>query len=137
MSSFIQHTEAYESGMKNRREVMGDSYVDASLSKGASEFASLGQQDATEFAWHNVWSRSGLDRKQRSLICLTLLTVLGKEKELAGHVRGAINNGLTPNELREVFHQLMVYCGVPIGLEGFRIADAVLDQLQKEGKLQA
>jgi 4-carboxymuconolactone decarboxylase len=75
-------------------------YVNASLAKGSSDFAALGQQDATEFAWHNVWSRPGLDRKQRSLICLTLLTVLGKEKELAGHVRGAINNGLTEKEIQ-------------------------------------
>ncbi|KAL0240709.1 hypothetical protein I308_106509 [Cryptococcus tetragattii IND107] len=125
----IQETEAYKQGMKNRLEVMGKAYVEASLAKNSSPFASLGQQDATEFAWHNVWSRPGLDRKQRSLICLTLLTILGKHAELAGHVRGAINNGLTETEIQEVMHQVMVYAGVPIGLEGFRVADEVLRAL--------
>ena len=96
----IEETEAYKSGMAIRREVMGDAYVDASLAKNSSEFASLGQQGATEYAWHSVWSRPGLNKKQRSIICITLLAVLGKNAELAGHVRGGLNNGLTETEIQ-------------------------------------
>jgi alkylhydroperoxidase/carboxymuconolactone decarboxylase family protein YurZ len=77
----------------------GEQYVDAALSK-VSEFASLGQQIATEHAWGSVWTRDGLDRKQRSLITITLLATMGKQNELAGHIRGALTNGLTEKEIQ-------------------------------------
>lgn len=99
----IQQSETFESGMRIRREVMGDGYVDASLARNSSNFAWLGQQGATEYAWYNVWSRPGLDRKQRSIVCITLLAVLGKNAELGGHVRGALNNGLTETEIQSVY----------------------------------
>jgi len=114
---------------------MGDEYVDNQLSKGASEFMKPMQQLATEVGWGTIWTRPGLDLKQRSLINIALLALQAKEAELAGHVRGAVNNGASELEIRETLLHAAVYCGLPTGLESFRIAEAAINKLKAEGKL--
>jgi len=115
---------------------MGDEYVDNQLSKGVSEFMKPMQELATEAAWGTIWTRPGLELKQRSLINIALLAFQGKHAELAGHIRGAVNNGATEVEIRETLLQTAVYCGIPTGMESFRIAEATLEKLREEGKIQ-
>jgi len=90
---------------------------------------------ATEHGWHGIWGREGLTHRERSMITLAILTTLGKQTELAAHVRGAVRNGLTEIEIREVLLQTMVYAGMPTGLEAFRTADGVLRKLGEEGEV--
>ena len=114
--------------MKVRREVLGDAYVDRSL-QGGTEFRKPMQELVTEFCWGAVWNRPGLDRKTRSLVNLGMLSALNRSTELAAHVRGAVNNGASKEEIQEVLLQVSVYCGMPAGLESFRVAEKVLDDL--------
>ncbi|MDQ8708222.1 carboxymuconolactone decarboxylase family protein [Streptomyces sp. LHD-70] len=123
--------ELFDKGLKIRREVLGDAYVDASL-KNASAFAQDMQELVTQFCWGEVWSRPGLERSQRSLINLAMLTALNRNHELATHVRGALRNGLTPEEIKEVLLQSAVYVGVPAALESFRVAGKVIDDMAAE-----
>ncbi|WP_432180500.1 carboxymuconolactone decarboxylase family protein [Streptomyces sp. NBC_00063] len=123
--------ELFDKGLKIRREVLGDAYVDASL-KNASAFAQDMQELVTQFCWGEVWSRPGLERSQRSLINLAMLTALNRNHELATHVRGALRNGLTPEEIKEVLLQSAVYVGVPAALESFRVAGKVIDDMEAE-----
>jgi 4-carboxymuconolactone decarboxylase len=125
-------SELYDTGMAVRREVLGDAYVDRSLQSG-TEFRKPMQDLVTEFCWGAVWSRDGLDRKTRSLVNLGMLTALNRSTELAAHVRGAVNNGATQEEIQEVLLQAAVYCGMPAGLESFRVAEKVFDDLAAEG----
>jgi 4-carboxymuconolactone decarboxylase len=118
----------YERGLAARREVLGDEHVDRSLGQ-ATEFNGIAQEFVTEFCWGDVWTRPGLDRRTRSLINLAMLTALGRKHEFRVHVRGAINNGCTLEEIRETLLQTIVYCGAPAGLESFREAQAVLDEM--------
>ena len=118
----------YERGLAARREVLGDEHVDRSLGQ-ATEFGGIAQEFVTEFCWGDVWTRPGLDRRTRSLINLAMLTALGRMHEFRVHVRGAINNGCTLEEIRETLLQTIVYCGAPAGLESFREAQAVLDEM--------
>ena len=122
----------FDRGLKVRREVLGDAYVDRSLQSG-TEFRKPMQELVTEFCWGSVWSREGLDRKTRSLVNLGMLTALNRSTELAAHVRGAVNNGATKEEIQEVLLQTAVYCGMPAGLEAFRVAEKVFDDLAAEG----
>jgi 4-carboxymuconolactone decarboxylase len=122
----------YDRGMKVRRGVLGDAYVDRSL-QGGTEFRQPMQDLVTEFCWGAVWDRPGLDRKTRSLVNLGMLTALNRSTELAAHVRGAVNNGATREEIQEVLLQTAVYCGMPAGLESFRVAERVFDELAAEG----
>jgi 4-carboxymuconolactone decarboxylase len=115
-------------GLATRREVLGDEHVDRSLS-GATEFTAIAQDFVTEYCWGDVWTRPGLDRRTRSLINLGMLTALNRMHEFRVHVRGAINNGCTVDEIRETLLQAIVYCGAPAGLESFREAQAVLDEM--------
>jgi 4-carboxymuconolactone decarboxylase len=115
-------------GLATRREVLGDEHVDRSLS-GATEFTAIAQDFVTEYCWGDVWTRPGLDRRTRSLINLGMLTALNRMHEFRVHVRGAINNGCTVDEIREALLQAIVYCGAPAGLESFREAQAVLDEM--------
>lgn len=121
----------YETGTAIRREVMGSAHVDRSLAA-ATEFSEAIQRWVTAFGWGTTWSRPGLERKTRSLITIAMLTALNRMQELRGHVRGAVNNGCTPDEIREVLLQSAVYCGAPAALEAFRNADAVLQELAGE-----
>ncbi|SCO91369.1 related to uncharacterized homolog of gamma-carboxymuconolactone decarboxylase subunit [Fusarium oxysporum] len=126
--------ELFDQGIKNRREVVGDSYVDASLQNGSSEFAFPNQQLVTEWCWGNIWSRPGLDRKQRSLLNIGMLVALKSWPELGVHVRGAINNGVTEHEIREAILQTSIYCGVPAGIEATKVAERTLNDMAEKGE---
>ena len=125
-------SELYDEGMKVRRAVLGDAYVDRSL-QGGTEFRKPMQDLVTEFCWGAVWGREGLDRRTRSLVNLGMLTALNRSTELAAHIRGAVNNGATKEEIQETLLQAAVYCGMPAGLESFRVAEKVFDDLAAEG----
>jgi 4-carboxymuconolactone decarboxylase len=116
----------FDRGLVTRKKVMGDDFVDKALG-GATDFTQPIQEHITAKAWGDVWQRPGLDLKTRSLITVAMLTAMGKQHELKGHVRGALNNGVTPAELQEVLLQAAVYCGVPTAVEAFRTAAEVVD----------
>ena len=120
--------ELYEKGLKIRREVVGDAYVDAAL-KSADAFSQPMQELVTQYCWGDVWSRPGLDRRSRSLLNLGMIAALNRPDELATHVRGAINNGMTKEEICEAFLQVAVYCGMPAGLTSFKIARQVFKDM--------
>jgi 4-carboxymuconolactone decarboxylase len=113
--------ELFAKGLQTRREVLGADYVDASL-RNADDFTMAIQELVTQYCWGDVWNRPGLDRRTRSLLNLAMLTALNRPHELKLHVRGAINNGVTPDEIREVLLQTAIYCGVPAAIDGFRHA---------------
>jgi 4-carboxymuconolactone decarboxylase len=114
-----------DEGMRTRREVLGDEHVDRAIA-GTTEFTADFQDLITRYAWGEIWSRPGLDRRTRSAITLTALAALGHEPELAMHVRAALRNGLTPDEIKEVLLQTAIYCGVPAANRAFAIAQEVL-----------
>ena len=128
------HSKLFEAGLKTRREVVGDAYVEKALEAGSSDFAKPMQELVTEFCWGAVWNRPGLERKQRSLLNIGMLCALNRGPELGNHIRGAINNGLTPVEIREAILQVSVYVGMPAGLEGFKIAERVIEEMKKNGE---
>jgi 4-carboxymuconolactone decarboxylase len=117
-----------EIGLQTRREVLGAEHVDRSLTQ-ASDFARPMQELVTEYCWGAVWSRPGLDRRVRSLLNIVMLTALGRRTELEVHVRGAITNGVSANEIQEALLQAAIYCGVPAAMEATRIAEAALSAL--------
>ena len=119
--------EAHDRGMKTRREVLGDAHVDAAVA-GTTPFTADVQDLITRYAWGEIWSRPGLDRRTRSCITLTALVALNHHHELAMHVRAALRNGLTPDEIKEVLLQSAVYCGVPAANRAFAIAQEVLNE---------
>lgn len=119
--------DAFENGLKTRRAVLGAEYVDASMAS-ADEFNLPMQELVTEYCWNEIWNRPGLDRKTRSLLNLAMLTALNRPHELKLHVRGALNNGVTPAEIREVFLQTAIYCGVPAAIDSFRNAKEVFKE---------
>jgi 4-carboxymuconolactone decarboxylase len=120
--------DLFERGLKTRREVLGSEHVDASL-KNADDFSLPMQELVTEYCWGDVWNRPGLDRRTRSLLNLAMLTALNRPHELKLHVRGALNNGLSKDEIREVFLQTAIYCGVPAAIDAFRQAREVFKEL--------
>jgi len=120
-------TDRHEKGMKVRREVLGDEHVDGAIER-TTEFTAEFQDLITRYAWGEIWTRPGLDRRTRSCITLTALIALGRDEELAMHVRAALRNGLTPAEIKEVLLQSAVYCGVPAANSAFAIAQRVLDE---------
>ena len=120
--------EAFEKGLKTRREVLGADYVDSSI-KAADDFNRPMQELVTEYCWNEIWNRPGLDRRTRSFLNLVMITALNRPHELKLHVRGAINNGLTKEEIREVFLHATIYCGVPAGIDSFRIAKEVFKEM--------
>jgi 4-carboxymuconolactone decarboxylase len=119
--------ELYDKGMAIRREVLGDEYVDRA-SANIDDFNRDFQRMVTEFCWGGVWGREGLSRKQRSLNNLCMLTALNRPHELETHLRGALRNGCTAEEIRETLMQAAVYAGIPAGVDAFRIARKVLDE---------
>ena len=123
---------AYDRGMRIRREVLGDEYVDAAVGR-TTEFSANFQDFITRFAWGEIWARPNLDRRMRSCITLTALVALGHLDELELHVRAAIRNGLTEQEIGEVFLQSAVYCGVPAANSAFAVARRVLSERGEEG----
>jgi len=118
-------------GEQVRREVMGDAFVDRALGN-ATDFTRPLQDFVNEHAWGGVWNREGLDRKTRSLITLAALTALKCPQELKGHVRGALNNGCSVEEIREALLHCAVYAGVPAAIDAFRAAQEVVDAWQAE-----
>jgi 4-carboxymuconolactone decarboxylase len=121
----MSSSEMFERGLQTRREVLGAEYVDRSLAA-ADDFMMAFQRITTEWAWDYTWNRPGLDRRTRSLLNLAMLTALGKSAELKLHVKGALTNGVTAEEIKEVLLHASVYCGIPAGLEAFRAAHEVL-----------
>jgi 4-carboxymuconolactone decarboxylase len=117
--------DRHDRGMKVRREVLGDAHVDRALAA-ATEFTRPWQEFLTSLAWGDIWTRPGLDRRTRSCITVAMLVALGKTEELKLHVRGALNNGVSEDELFEVLLQSAVYCGVPAANEAFRIASDII-----------
>jgi 4-carboxymuconolactone decarboxylase len=122
------HEETFQEGLDIRKEVLGAAHVERSLAN-VSEFSRPMQELVTEYCWGAVWSRDGLERKTRSLINLAMLTALNRGHELSVHVKGAINNGCTPEEIQEVLMQTAIYVGVPAALESFRIAEATMKEM--------
>ena len=121
-------SELFEKGLKTRREVLGAEYVDASI-KNADAFTQELQELVTSYCWGDIWNRPGLDRRTRSFLNLAMLTALNRPHEIKLHVRGAINNGLTKEEIKEVFLQSAIYCGVPASLDSFRVAEEVFKEM--------
>ncbi len=114
-------------GMKVRREVLGDEHVDRAQAK-ATSFSKDFQDLLTRYAWGEIWARSGLDRRTRSCITVAMTVALNRPEELALHLRGALRNGVTVDELREILLQTAVYCGVPAANTAFRVAEEVLGE---------
>jgi 4-carboxymuconolactone decarboxylase len=117
----------YEDGLKVRREVLGDAHVDRATA-GATEFTADFQDLITRYAWGEIWARPGLDRRTRSCITLAMLVALDREEELVMHVRAALRNGVTREEIKEVILQCAIYCGVPAANGAFAVAQRVLDE---------
>jgi 4-carboxymuconolactone decarboxylase len=115
-----------QAGLATRRKVLGNDYVDAAL-KRVTPFTEPLQELVTKHAWGNTWQRPGLDMKTRSIVTVAMLVGSGKMHELKIHVRGALNNGVTPEELQEIFLHASVYCGFPTALDAFRTAAEVID----------
>lgn len=120
--------ELYDRGLEMRKQVLGDAHVQRSLDA-ASDFSRDIQELVTEYCWGAVWTRDGLDLKTRSAINLAMLTALNRGHELSVHVRGALNNGMTSDEIKEVLMQTAIYCGVPAALESFRIAEKTIREI--------
>ena len=120
--------DLFEEGLRVRKEVLGSAYVDKSLA-GADDFMMAFQEHVTKYCWGAIWNREGLDRRTRSIINLAMLSSLNRGSELRLHLRGALNNGVTPDEIKEIFLQVAVYAGVPAGLESFKIAREVIEEM--------
>ena len=115
-----------QAGLATRRKVLGDAYVDAAIHRSTPFTAPL-QELVTKHAWGNTWQRDGIDLKTRSIVTVSMLVAMGKTHELKIHVRGALNNGVTPAELQEIFMHASVYCGFPAALDAFRVGNEVIE----------
>lgn len=118
----------YEKGLAIRREVLGREYVDSSIAN-ADDFSLPIQQLSTEYCWGEVWGRPGLDRKTRSFLNLAMIAALNRPHELRLHIKAAIGNGLTKDEIKEVFLQVAIYCGIPAGIDSVRAAKEVFKEM--------
>ena len=123
--------ELFEKGLEIRKAVVGKEYVEKSLAS-ADDFMMAFQELVTSYCWGNLWGREGMSRRDRSLINVAMLAALGKTDELKLHVRGAINNGLSNDEIKEALLQVGIYAGIPASLSAFKVAHAVL---KEEGRL--
>ena len=133
MQKDFNQNENFKQGLEMRKKVLGETHVERSLNKAQEDpFLLPIQQMATEFGWGQVWTRDGLPLKTRSFLSMAFLAAQGKHDEFRVHVRGAVNNGATREEITEVLLQASLYCGFPVGLECFRMAKEVLDQMETE-----
>ena len=123
----MERTEQFNKGDAIRRKVMGDQYVERSWEQ-ADETMQFFLQNATELAWGNFWTRPGLDLRTRSAVTLLVLTAIGQTSEVRGHVRGALNNGMTAEEIQKLFLHVACYAGCPAGLEAAMVAGEVLKE---------
>lgn len=123
--------ELFDEGLATRRDVLGEAYVQRSID-GADDFSMPMQELVTQYCWGDVWNRPGLERAQRSLINLAMISALNRPHELKVHVRGAIRNGVTKEQIQEVFLQVAIYCGAPAALESFRLAREVFTEMDTE-----
>lgn len=119
----------FEEGLSLRRQVLGSEYVDKSMAS-ANDFMMAFQKITTEWCWGYAWGRDTLDLKTRSMLNLAMLTALNRAAEIKLHVRGAVNNGVTVEEIREVLLHATVYCGIPAGLDAFKAANEVLTEMK-------
>ncbi|MBP1930964.1 4-carboxymuconolactone decarboxylase [Ammoniphilus resinae] len=122
----------FDEGLEVRKAVLGAEYVENSI-RTATDFNRPMQELVTEYCWGEIWTRPGLSRKTRSIVNLAMLTALNRPHELKLHVRGAINNGLTKEEIQEVLLQTAIYCGVPAAIDSFRVAKQVIEEMEQEG----
>jgi len=120
--------ERYDRGLEIRREVLGTEYVDAAIAS-ADELSRPLQELVTEYCWGEVWGRPGLERKTRSFINLAMIAALNRPHELRLHIRAAMTNGLTKEDIKEVFLQVAIYCGIPAGIDSFRAAKEVFKEM--------
>jgi 4-carboxymuconolactone decarboxylase len=120
--------ETFEKGLAIRRAVLGADYVDKAMST-ADDFNRPMQELTTQYCWGEIWGRPGLDRRTRSMINLAMISALNRPHEIKAHVKGALNNGLTKDDIKEVFLQVAIYCGVPAGVDSFRAAQEVFKEL--------
>jgi len=123
----MDERERFETGMKIRREVLGDAHVDAAIAK-RNAFSEAFQELITRYAWGEIWTRPGLPRQTRSLITVAMLVALNREEELRLHLRAALRNGATQEEIRETLLQSAIYCGVPAANSAFRIAHEIFSE---------
>jgi len=128
-------SDKFASGLKIRKEVLGEEYVAKAL-KNVDDFNRPMQELVTEYCWGTIWTRDGLPKKTRSLINLAMLTALNRPHEVKVHVRGALNNGCTREEIMETFLQAAVYCGVPAGIDSFRSAREVFAEMDQPQDMQ-
>jgi 4-carboxymuconolactone decarboxylase len=120
--------EMFEKGLAIRRSTLGAEFVDKAIAT-ADDFNRPLQELVTQYCWGEIWGRPGLDKKTRSLLNLAMLSALNRPHEVKMHVKGAINNGLTKDEIKEVFLQVAIYCGVPAGVDSFRLAKEVFTEM--------
>jgi len=125
--------ELFDKGLQTRREVLGSDYVDNAI-KNADAFSLPLQELVTQYAWGDVWNRPGLPRRERSMLVLAMLTALNRPHEIKLHLRGALNNGVTRDEIREIFLQAAIYCGAPAAMDSFRVAREVFAALDAEAE---
>ena len=123
-----KQSPSFQRGLKTRREVLGDKYVDNSLNN-ATDFSMAMQKLVTEYCWDEVWNRPGLSRRDRSMLNLGMISILNRQHELKAHVRGALNNGVKKEEIAEIFLQVAIYSGVPAAIDSFRTAQLVFDEM--------
>jgi 4-carboxymuconolactone decarboxylase len=129
----MEKSDTYAAGLAVRRAVLGADYVDAAIGR-ADDFSGALQDFITEHAWGAVWTRPGLERKTRSMLNIAMLTALNRPHELTLHLRGALTNGVTREEIREILLQTAVYCGAPAAMDAFRIAQQVLAEAGGAGQ---
>ncbi|MBY0530460.1 MAG: carboxymuconolactone decarboxylase family protein [Xanthobacteraceae bacterium] len=122
-----QNSDQFNKGLKVRREVLGADYVDGSIAQ-ADDFMMAFQNITTEWCWGYAWTRPGLDRKKRSMLNLAMLTALNRPNEIKLHVKGALTNGVSVDEIKEILLHATVYCGIPAGLDAFKAAHSVLKE---------
>ena len=126
--------ELFDKGLKIRKEVLGAEFVENAI-KNADEFSMPMQELTTEYCWGYVWGREALSRKTRSMLNLAMISALNRPHELKMHVKGALVNGVTRDEIREIFMQVAIYCGVPAGVDSFRVAREAFAEVDKEQKI--
>ena len=123
-------SEMFEKGIAKRRKVLGNEYVDKALAS-ADEFGADLQKLITEYAWGEVWNKESLTDKERSMVNLGMIAALNRPHELKLHIKGALNNGLTKDQIRDIFLQVTVYCGAPAGIDSMRLAREVFSEIDK------